>query len=320
MMRNINLLGVLLLFLSACTENKTTNADFYGRIEREEISVVTKVPGKIEEFLVTEGEKVHKGDTIAILDIPEVDAKRAQAQGAIDAADAQYQMSRKGATDGQLKQLEAKVSGLKEQFDFAQKSLDRLSNLLKDSLVSQQQYDEVYAKYQGAKNQYLAAQVEVEEVKNGARIEQQMMALGQRGRALGAMDEVAAAEKEKYLVAPQDMTIETVNLKVGELALPGYPIVSGYLPSTTYFRFTVSEDRMDSFSKDKEVQIRIPYKNNKTIRGKIVLIKALSSYANIATAYPDFDQQKTLFEIKVLPLEREEMGELITQATVVVEP
>ncbi len=320
MMKNIKLLVILLLFLSACTENKTTNADFYGRIEREEISVVTKVPGKIEEFLVAEGEKVHKGDTIAILDIPEVDAKRAQAQGAIDAADAQYQMSRKGATDGQLKQLEAKVSGLKEQFDFARKSLDRLSNLLKDSLVSQQQYDEVYAKYQGAKNQYLAAQVEIEEVKNGARIEQQMMALGQRGRALGAMDEVAAAEKEKYLVAPQDMTIETVNLKVGELALPGYPIVSGYLPSTTYFRFTVSEDRMDSFSKDKEVQIRIPYKSNKTIRGKIVLIKALSSYANIATAYPDFDQQKTLFEIKILPLEREEMGELITQATVVVEP
>src|SRR5699024_8202558 len=116
MMKNIKLLVILLLFLSACTENKTTNADFYGRIEREEISVVTKVPGKIEEFLVAEGEKVHKGDTIAILDIPEVDAKRAQAQGAIDAADAQYQMSRKGATDGQLKQLEAKVSGLKEQF------------------------------------------------------------------------------------------------------------------------------------------------------------------------------------------------------------
>lgn len=319
-MKNIHLLGAMLLFLSACTEKKTTEADFYGRIERDQISVVTKVPGKILEFLVEEGQQVQKGDTLALLDIPEVDAKRAQAQGAIDAADAQYQMARKGATDGQLKQLDAKVAGLKEQYEFAQKSLDRLSNLLKDSLVSQQQYDEVYAKYQGAKNQYLAAQVEREEVKSGARIEQQMMALGQRGRAQGAMGEVEVAEQEKYLIAPQDMTIETVNLKIGELALPGYPIVSGYLPSTTYFRFTVSEDKVDAFEKNKDVQIRIPYKGDKQIAGKITVIKALSSYANIATAYPDFDQQKTLFEIKIVPLQRDEMDELITQATVVVEP
>lgn len=319
-MKKIHLLGAILLFLSACTEKKTTEADFYGRIERDQISVVTKVPGKIVEFLVEEGQQVQKGDTLALLDIPEVDAKRAQAQGAIDAADAQYQMARKGATDGQLKQLDAKVAGLKEQYEFAQKSLDRLSNLLKDSLVSQQQYDEVYAKYQGAKNQYLAAQVEREEVKNGARIEQQMMALGQRERAQGAMGEVEAAEQEKYLIAPQNMTIETINLKIGELALPGYPIVSGYLPETTYFRFTVSEDKIDAFQKNKDVQIRIPYKGDKQISGKITVIKALSSYANIATAYPDFDQQKTLFEIKIVPLQKEEMDELITQATVVVEP
>ena len=319
-MKKIHLLGAILLFLSACTEKKTTEADFYGRIERDQISVVTKVPGKIVEFLVEEGQQVQKGDTLALLDIPEVDAKRAQAQGAIDAADAQYQMARKGATDGQLKQLDAKVAGLKEQYEFAQKSLDRLSNLLKDSLVSQQQYDEVYAKYQGAKNQYLAAQVEREEVKNGARIEQQMMALGQRERAQGAMGEVEAAEQEKYLIAPQNMTIETINLKIGELALPGYPIVSGYLPETTYFRFTVSEDKIDAFQKNKDVQIRIPYKGDKQISGKITVIKALSSYANIATAYPDFDQQKTLFEIKIVPMQKEEMDELITQATVVVEP
>lgn len=77
-MKKIYLLGAVFLFLSGCTEKKTTEADFYGRIERDQISVVTKVPGKILEFLVEEGQQVQKGDTLALLDIPEVDAKRAQ--------------------------------------------------------------------------------------------------------------------------------------------------------------------------------------------------------------------------------------------------
>lgn len=90
-----------------------------GKVEREQITVVTKVPGKIEKILVSEGSMVHAGDTLAILSIPEVDAKAEQAQGALQSADAQYNMSVKGATSGQLVQLEAKVAGLKEQYEFA---------------------------------------------------------------------------------------------------------------------------------------------------------------------------------------------------------
>lgn len=316
-MKRISLICIV-VFLSSCSNTKKIDAGYMGKIEREEISVVTKVPGKIEEFKVSEGDIVRKGDTLAILEIPEVEAKKIQAKGALEAATAQYDMARKGATDGQLTQLTAKVNGLKEQLDFAEKSLNRLSNLLQDSLVPQQQYDEVYAKYQGAKNQYLAAQAEIEEHRNGARREQQLMALGQRERALGAVSEVEVAEKERFLIAPQDMTIETVNLKIGELALPGYPIISGFLPNSTFFRFTIPEDDMEPFHKGKEVELVVPYKNNEVYRGKIIMVKALSSYANIATAYPDFDHQKTLFEVKIEPLGTSQVEDLITQATVLI--
>lgn len=319
-MKNIYILSSIVLLLSSCGGNNKVDADYFGKIERDQISIVTKVPGKIEKFLVNQGDFVRKGDTLAILEIPEVEAKKAQAKGALESASAQYDMAKKGATEGQLTQLNAKVSGLKEQYDFAKKSLERLSNLLQDSLVSQQQYDEVYAKYQGARNQYLAAQAEIEEVKNGARQEQQLIALGQQERALGVVSEVEIAEKERFMIAPQDMTVETINLKVGELALPGYPVVNGYLPLTTYFRFTISEEKIGEFEKDQKLSVQIPYKDNKIIPAQIVLIKALSSYANIATAYPDFDHQKALFEIKLVPVNVADAENLITQATVVLKP
>src|SRR5699024_2724179 len=113
---------------------------FMGKIERDPISVVTKVPGTVEEIRVHQGEQVKKGDTLAVLEIPEVEAKKKQAEGAMKSAQAQYQMARKGATEGQLRQLQNKVAGLKEQFEFARKSKDRLEDLLRDSLVSQQKF------------------------------------------------------------------------------------------------------------------------------------------------------------------------------------
>jgi HlyD family secretion protein len=96
--------------------------------------------------------------------------------------------------------------------------------MLKDSLVPQQTYDEIFAKYQGAQAQYIAVQAELDEAKKGARIEQQTMARGQKERAIGALQEAETADQERYIVAPQDMSIETITLNLGELALAGYTI------------------------------------------------------------------------------------------------
>lgn len=292
------------------------NNFFQGKTERDQISVVTKVPGKVEQILAEEGKSFKKGDLLFVLEIPEVDAKKSQAEGAVNSAQAQYDMAKKGATDNQLKQLRAKVAGLKEQYDFAQKSNNRMHNMLRDSLISQQTYDEVYAKYQGAKNQYLAAQAELADAINGARIEQQHMALGQKERALGALQEVDVAEQEKYIKAPQDLTIETINLKLGELALPGYSIANGILDYTTFFRFTIPENKIGQLTKNQEVVVTVPYKNNLKIKSKIVSIKALSAYANISTAYPDFDQQQTLYEIKVVPVDPAQATHILTKTNV----
>src|SRR5690606_28714615 len=130
-----NLCGLLpVLIFVACSEG-VKEKPIEGKVEREQVSVVTKVPGKIAKIFVEEGDLVHAGDTLAILSIPEVDAKEEQAKGALQSADAQYNMAVKGATKGQLVQLQAKVDGLKEQYEFARKSIGRLEALLLDSLI-----------------------------------------------------------------------------------------------------------------------------------------------------------------------------------------
>jgi HlyD family secretion protein len=313
MKRAITILFLTMTVLS-CSKPKNSGL-LQGKVENEQIAIVSKIPGKIIKILVKEGDLVQKGDTLAILDIPEVDAKKSQAEGAVVSAKAQYSMALKGATDNQIKQLEAKKMGLKEQYEFAQKSINRLSNMLKDSLVSQQTFDETFAKYQGAQAQYNAVLAEIDEARKGARIEQQTMALGQQDRAYGALQEVESANKERYVIAPQDMSIETITLNLGELALPGYTLFNGYISNSTYFRFTVQESQLSGFKKGQEISVDIP-NSVKKIKGKITIIKQLGAYGNIATAYPDYELQESLFELRISPLDINETKDLITKTTV----
>ena len=98
--------------------------------------------------------------------------------------------------------------------------------------------------------------------------------------------------------------------------MPGYSIANGILDYTTYFRFTIPENKIGQLSKNQIVVVTIPYKNNLKIKSKIVSIKALSAYANISTAYPDFDQQQTLYEIKVVPVNPAQAMQILSKTNV----
>ena len=300
--------------LASCSKGKPDAIQ--GKTEQEHISISGKIAGRVSDVFVKQGDFVNKGDTLAVLEIPEVEAKQMQVSGALESATAQYEMALRGATANQLTQLNAKKSALKEQFEFAQKSVNRLENMLQDSLIPQQTFDEASAKMEGARAQLKAVEAEIADVKNGARPEQQNMALGQKNQALGAMQEVATAQGERYIIAPVDMTIETVTLKPGELALPGYTLFNGSLPQTTYFRFTLPESRLGEIKKGQEVNVHVVYADM-DIKGTIQVVSQLAAYANIATAYPDYEMQESLYEIHVMPIDKEAAKEIFTKTTVV---
>lgn len=309
------LLGIAITIMSCSTPNENV---LQGKVERNYVSVVGKIPGRLAEIRVSEGDFVKKGDTLAILDIPETDAKVAQALGAVHSATSQYDMALHGATTGQLNQLRAKHAALKEQYLFAKKSLDRVEIMVKDSLIPPQDYDEIYAKYQGAKAQYDAVEAELKEAETGVRKEQQEMAHGQQKQAEGAYQEAMTAYNERYIIAPSDLKITTSTLDLGELALPGYTLFKGEVATSTYFRFTVPESKLNKFEEGQKVKIKVRY-NNEVLEGTIRHIEPLGAYAAISTAYPDFDFQEGLYEIKIDPINKEDAKALFLQSTVLLE-
>jgi HlyD family secretion protein len=302
------------LSLVAC-KNDNPDQLTEGKTKKEIVSFAPKVTGRILKIYVEEGQTVKAGDTLAMLDVPEVSAKIAQAKGATAAATAQAQMAKNGATADQLRQLKAKQKGLAEQFEFAQKSYKRASNMFKDSLMSPQSYDEIFAKYQGAKAQLDAVNAELHDVEIGTRIEKIEMALGQEDQARGALQEANVAYSERYIIATNDMEIETISLNVGELATAGYALFNGYIPNTTYFRFTIPESKISKYQKGMTVNMKSTY-GNQEFSGKIISIKQLTKYADITTAFPDYQPEDAVYEIKVIPTDRAKVNGLLVNSSV----
>lgn len=316
MKKNIYIPLFSLFILGSCGSDKGNLSEFEGKTKKDVISFAPKVTGRIVKILVSEGQTVKKGDTLALLDIPEVTAKIAQAKGAVSAAQAQEQMAKNGATADQMRQLQAKYKGLKEQYDFAQKSFRRASNMYKDSLMSPQAYDEVYAKLQGAKAQFDAVNAELDDVKRGTRYEKIEMAAGQASQAQGALQEANVAYSERYVIATNDMEIETISLNPGELATAGFALFNGYIPSSTYFRFTIPESKIAKYKKGEEVKMQVVY-NKEELEGTIVYIKQLTRYADITTAYPDYQLQDAIYEIKVKPKDMKKAQNIMVNANII---
>src|SRR5690554_112115 len=310
------LLGLVsLLVLSSCSDDKITTER--GKVKFETISLSSKLGGRISNIYVTEGQEVKKGDTLAYIDIPEVTAKMMQAEGAITSAQGQLDMAFNGATTEQLSQIEQKLNSGKAQLEFAQESYNRLENMYKDSLVSKQQFDEVRMKLSMAQAQVDALEAKRTEVRKGARSEQIEQAKGQLDRALGAKEEVASAASEKYIIAPTEMSIETVSLEVGELLTPGYALFNGYKKNSVYFRFTIPESKIYDFKPNQKLTIENPY-TGEEVEAKIIAINQLAQYANITSTAPLYGLDESIYELKVVPTENVENMTFYLNATMLI--
>ena len=105
-----------------------------GQAEADEYRVSSKVPGRILEFRVKEGDKVKAGDTLAILEAPDVKAKLSQAQAAEQAAQALNEKAQRGTRQEQLQAAYEIWQKAKAGVEIAEKSYNRVNRLFEEGV------------------------------------------------------------------------------------------------------------------------------------------------------------------------------------------
>jgi HlyD family secretion protein len=309
---------LLVMFLAGCSPKAQFKNKTAGKFKKETISIAPKIPGRILRIYVREGDVAKAGDTLAMIDLPEVEAKMIQAQGASLSAKAQYEMAKNGATRFDRQQMNARLDAAKEQFSFAEKSFKRIKAMMADSLIPPQKYDETFEKYSAARAQLDAVTSMKNDIEYGLRPEKVQMALGDYKRAEGALAETKAAYSEKYIIAPKSMSIESITLKVGELLLPGYNLFTGYELDGSWFRITVTEKQVLNFKTGQEYAVKI-VANNKAVPCKLVSVKQLASYADKTSSYANYEMGESVYELKLVPLHPEDVKDLYANITVILE-
>ena len=274
-----------------------------GQVEVTEYRVSSKVPGRILELRVKEGDYVKVGDTLAILDAPEVRAKMEQAQSAENAAAAMELKAQNGARKEQIQGAFSVLQQAKAGLEIAEKSYHRVQRLYDEGVMSAQKRDEAYANYKAMEAQVKAAQSQYDMAVNGARREDKLAAAAQVGRARGAVNEVNSYIHETVQVAQIDGEVSDVYPKVGELVGTGSPIMSISVMQDMWGTFNVREDQLNGLQMGTEFTAFVPA-FNKDIKMKVYYLKDQGSYAVWKATKANGQYDLKTFEVKARPVDR----------------
>lgn len=290
-----------------------------GQIEATEIRISGKLPGRIDSFLVEEGEWVKAGDTLVVINSPTIEAKYRQ----VNALEQVAQEQNKKIDTGMRRQIIATARQLwnKTQSDLtlAQTTYRRVLTLYKDSVVTEQRKDEVEAMYKAAQAAERAAYQQYQMAVDGAQSEDRAAARSLVDAARSTVDEVSALLVDSKLIAPEDGQIATIFPKRGELVAPGTPIMNLIVMNDVHAVLNIREDLMPQFKIGGTFKADVPALDKKDIEFRIYYISPLGSFATWKSTKQTGSYDMQTFEIHARPVQAVEglrpgMSVLLTHA------
>lgn len=270
-----------------------------GQGEATEIRVSGKLPGRIVEFYVKEGQMVHKGDTLVHIHSSLADAKKAQAQAMEEVAAA----TNRKVDAGTRSQIISSAYDVWQQSlaarGIAEKTYQRMENLYAKGVVSAQKRDEAKAAYDAAVAGSNAAQSQYELAKSGAQSEDKQASAAMVKAAQGSVKEVDALLEDQYLVAPCDGQVTVIYPEASELIATGAPIMT-IQGDDRHAVFNVRETALKDMKVGSKIKVRIPALDKEAVM-TVYYIKDMGAYAAWQATKATGDYDARTFEVKAQP-------------------
>ncbi len=277
--------------------------EIQGRVEAETIYVSTKVPSRIEEIYVREGQKVNKNQPLVRLFSPEVDTKKQQALAALQSALALQSTAERGSQEENIATLYANWQSVKAQEQLARTTYKRGENLYKEGVISRQRRDELYAAQVSAQELTEAAYQQYARAKRGSTEQQRSSADAQVDIAKAAVSEAEALEAETKLYAPVSGTVSKTYGKPSELVAIGVPVVSLIQDDSLWVSLNIREDQYTQIYKAQKLEGFIPALNRRATFN-IENIDAEGEFATIKTTRQTGGYDIRSFKVHLTPAQQ----------------
>lgn len=229
-----------------------------GLMDATEIDVASKIPGRVKDLKVREGDRVEMGQELVTIESQEVAAKIDQVKAAVSGARARLLLARHGARAEEKDQALRSLDTARAQLEVAQKGFDRASALLKTETITQATFEDADFKHKAAQDQLAMAQARYDLVMKGARSEEieGLEALVHQGE--GSLAEVESFGREMVQCAPLSGEVAKVLVHRGELAATGYPILTLVDRSDSWAAFPVREDLLADIKVGATLEVEVP--------------------------------------------------------------
>lgn len=273
-----------------------------GQAEATEIRISGKMPGRVADIYVEEGQLVKAGDTLVHIHSTLVEAKLEQAQAMEAAASATDKKVDAGTRSQIIESAKDVLMQAQAALNIAEKTYNRLENLYAEGVVSEQKRDEAKAAYEAAKAGEAAAKAQYELAKSGPQSEDKEAAKAMVDAAKGGVSEVDAIMEDQYLLAPCDGRITVIYPNVSELVATGAPLMS-LQKDDLWAVFNMRENMLKDIREGSEIKVKIPALDKETTM-TVFYIKDLGTYANWQATKSTGDYDARTFQVKARPKEK----------------
>jgi HlyD family secretion protein len=284
--------------------NRTVVPPLQGQIDARYIDVSPKILGRVAKLHVREGDEVLPGAPLVLLDSPEVEAKVSQARSALAAATARQQLVDDGTRGEEIRTAQAAWQRALGDAKLAETTFKRVNALYEQGLISQQRNDEVETQYRSARDAAAAVRAQYELAMNGFRAEERKAAAAVTRGAGAAVDEIDALAADISLKAPISAEVDKVVLHEGELAPPGFPILTLVNLSDVWAVFNLREDELARVKIGTQMTGKVPALGGKAIRFSVYYISPKGEYATWRATRQSSGYDIKTFEVRARPIDR----------------
>ncbi len=274
-----------------------------GQADATSIRISGKLPGRVADIYVSEGDMVKAGDTLVHIHSSLAEAQLMRAEGMETVARTQDRKVDAGTRVQIINAAADLVTQAEAAVTITKKTYDRLQNLFNEGVVSEQKRDEAKAAYDAAVAGRDAARSQLELAKAGAQKEDKESAAAMVNVAKGGVAEVQSLLEDQYLVAPCDGQIDQIYPEVSELVMLGTPIMNLLKTDDKWVTFNVREDLLNDMPLGGEIEVMIPALDKKKVKAKIYYSRDLGSYATWQATKSTGQWDSKTFEIKARTLE-----------------
>ena len=272
-----------------------------GQVEATEIRISGKLLGRIDSLLVREGDAVHEGDTLVVINSPIVEAQYRKSEALHRATQEENRKVDRGTRRELVASAYQVWQAAKSQATLAEKTYERIQLLYTDSVVPRQRYDEAEAAMLTARATERSAYEQYRLAQEGLQREDREASRNLVEASASSVDEVGALLVDARLTAPADGHIAGIYPKRGELVAPGAPIMTLVTLDDAYAVFNVREDLMPHIRMGKQFAVSVPALARTDVPMTVYYISPLGSFATWKSTKEVGSYDMRTFEIRLRP-------------------